>query len=195
MLWQTRRRALSSAETKISQDATARQPSSDFTSRKLTWLDCIAADRRIPPLAFKIAYVIAQHVNRRKGEAWPSDQTIAEKVGVDTSNVYRARVLLRAAKWLSWRRTGASNRYSLDFRNVSAFLDMITTANDIRRERSRDQAPVHERIMRPCMTNTLEEHSEKKEHVEEVREVRLAQSRGFTVGRAATAPLRRVVPS
>ena len=50
---------------------------SQFTSDIFRWLDQVAIDPDLPPSAFKIAYVIAEHVNRQSGDAWPSSRTIA----------------------------------------------------------------------------------------------------------------------
>lgn len=51
------------------------------TRDRLRWLDQVLADRELTAFAFAVAYVIAGHVNRETGEAWPSQATIAGKVG------------------------------------------------------------------------------------------------------------------
>jgi hypothetical protein len=53
-----------------------------FTRDIFGWLDRVAADGNVSPLAFKLAYVINQHINRRTGTAWPSQQTLAAALGV-----------------------------------------------------------------------------------------------------------------
>jgi helix-turn-helix protein len=54
----------------------------DFTRHRLVWLDRIAADRDVSPLGFKLAYVIGGFISRKTGDAWPSQETIANRLGV-----------------------------------------------------------------------------------------------------------------
>lgn len=65
---------------------------SEINSRKHTrsifeWLDGIAADKDVPSSAFRSAYVIAQHLNKKTGEAFPSTETIASESGMASSTV------------------------------------------------------------------------------------------------------------
>jgi hypothetical protein len=59
----------------------------DFTRHRLVWLDRIAADRDVSPLGFKLAYVIGGFISRKTGDAWPSQKTIANRLGVTTRAV------------------------------------------------------------------------------------------------------------
>jgi hypothetical protein len=45
--------------------------SAQHTRRVFVWLNQIALDKKVPSSAFKVAYVIAQHINEETGEAWP----------------------------------------------------------------------------------------------------------------------------
>lgn len=54
--------------------------SDNFTRDKFVWLDQVNADPEVTPLAFRVAYVIASHLNRKTGSAWPSIATIAARV-------------------------------------------------------------------------------------------------------------------
>ncbi len=45
---------------------------SSFVQAKFVWLDQVRADAELTPLAFMLAYVLANLVNDRKGYAWPS---------------------------------------------------------------------------------------------------------------------------
>jgi hypothetical protein len=56
----------------------------DFTARKFAWLDRVHADHRISALGFSVAYVIARHINRKSGEAWPTQETIARQIPAPT---------------------------------------------------------------------------------------------------------------
>jgi hypothetical protein len=105
------------------------------TSRKLFWLTCVNFDHsRVKPYDFRVAFVIAQHINRNTGNARLSDETIADEAGGSLRNVARARQLLREFGWLTWRRTRTCNVYSLNHDRVSRTLDMLTASRDARRE-------------------------------------------------------------
>jgi hypothetical protein len=109
-----------------------------FTGRKLDWLKCLAFDRRLQPqpFDFKVAFVIAQHVNQRTGSAMLSDDTIAYEAGGGSErNALRARKRLRDAGWLTWHRTRTANVYRLSFDKVERTLDMMTAAREARREK------------------------------------------------------------
>lgn len=105
-----------------------------FTSEKLNWLDCVVRDHRLKPGAFKVAFVIMQHVGSGTGIAYPSDETIAAISGISRPQVQRHRESLRNAGWLSWERTQNSNRYTPLFHKVNAALDEMAIQQDRRRE-------------------------------------------------------------
>ncbi len=48
---------------------------------RLTWLRAVLADHDLPARALHVAFVIAEHVNKRSGIAWPSQATIAARLG------------------------------------------------------------------------------------------------------------------
>jgi hypothetical protein len=55
----------------------------DFTKRKFDWLDQVARDRDLSAEAFRLAYILAsKHLNRRTGDAWPGQATLAETLGL-----------------------------------------------------------------------------------------------------------------
>jgi hypothetical protein len=108
-----------------------------FTGRKLDWLKCVAYDRQLKqyPFAFKVAFVIAQHVNEKNGTAFVSDEAIADKAGGGSvRNVGKARVKLRETGWLTWQSTQTANLYTLHYEQMNGVLDLITIASDKRRE-------------------------------------------------------------
>jgi hypothetical protein len=53
-----------------------------FTSAIFRWLNGVAADASQPPAAFKLAYIISQHINRNSHTAWPSQETLACAIGI-----------------------------------------------------------------------------------------------------------------
>ena len=50
-----------------------------FVREKFVWLDQVRADPELTPLAFMLAYVLANLVNEREGFAWPSVARLAAK--------------------------------------------------------------------------------------------------------------------
>jgi hypothetical protein len=60
---------------------------SDFARRRFEWLDQVLADREITPAGFQVAYAISSHVNRDSGSAFPSQETLASKIGITVRGV------------------------------------------------------------------------------------------------------------
>ena len=60
------------------------------TRDRLRWLDQVMADRDLTPFAFSVAYVVASHVSRETGDAWPSQARIAEVVRSTERGVRKA---------------------------------------------------------------------------------------------------------
>jgi hypothetical protein len=91
--------------------------STQHTRRVFVWLNQIAMDKKVPSSAFKVAYVIAQHVNEETGEAWPSTETIGDLGGLYPSSVRAMIIKLVEHGHLAveWGRKGRGhpNRYSM----------------------------------------------------------------------------------
>lgn len=75
-----------------------------FTAQIFAWLNRVAADRSLPAAAFKLAYAISQYVNRETGKAWPSQETLACKIGFDAGDLAGPRQVRRLLKVLVERR-------------------------------------------------------------------------------------------
>jgi hypothetical protein len=105
------------------------------TSRKLDWLDALNADPAVRPFAFKVGFAIAKHVNARTGEAMVSDETISDITSISMRHVRAGRELLKARRWISWKRTRTANVYRLLSTNVNNALDLLILRRDARRER------------------------------------------------------------
>lgn len=57
---------------------------------KWDWLDGVLADvaaHRLSPAAFIVAYVIAQHINARSGDAWPSQKRMMRMTGLSETTL------------------------------------------------------------------------------------------------------------
>jgi len=124
----------------IADSKTESKPNSNvsFTGQKLDWITAAAYDRRIKPSHFEIAFIIAQHINKGTGKAFPSEAWIAEAVGVSERTVKRAVKLLGEIRWLNIKRKRTydpktkmwktRNVYSLRFENVQVMLDARTAS-------------------------------------------------------------------
>lgn len=90
--------------------------SSDFTSRKLSWLETLARDRTLPRSAIALAVLLAcRYFNGESGEAWPSERTLAGDTGMTPANVHIGIERLVAAGVLRRRSGGprTPSRYSI----------------------------------------------------------------------------------
>ncbi|MGY4572598.1 helix-turn-helix domain-containing protein [Bradyrhizobium sp. USDA 3256] len=117
-----------------------------FTSAIFRWLNAVAADPTLPPAAFKLAYIISQHVNRTSHRAWPSQATLKEAVGVkDERSVRRLTDALEERGYLlTQRRKQTSMVYLLaQDRTELSYQGSENEAGPISRpdenDRSRDQ--------------------------------------------------------
>jgi hypothetical protein len=86
-----------------------------FTSTIFRWLNCVAADPTLPPAAFKLAYIISQHINRARHDAWPSQATLKDALGLkDERSVRRLTDALENRGYIiARRRKQASMLYRL----------------------------------------------------------------------------------
>jgi hypothetical protein len=65
---------------------TADNPS-PFANKKFIWLDQVRADAELTPLAFMLAFVLANLVNEKEGHAWPSVERLAAECHVTENGV------------------------------------------------------------------------------------------------------------
>jgi DNA-binding FadR family transcriptional regulator len=109
-----------------------------FTGAKLDWINAANYDRRLTPMAFKVAVAVANHVNATTGKAFPSQELIAERVGTVARVVRRSLKTLAATGWLRVQRTRrydaktkrwkTHNTYSMLHGNVLAMFDLQKAA-------------------------------------------------------------------
>src|SRR3981081_1057635 len=105
--------SMSKPTPRIAQEPSPRQHTRDL----FAWLDQVALDRNLPSSAFKVAYVIAEHVNRASGDAWPSTERIGQGCALKQSTVVDLVRRLHAAGHLAIEPgragRGHSHRYRL----------------------------------------------------------------------------------
>jgi Helix-turn-helix domain len=122
----------SSGEITTRDDTTDIKARTQHTRKLFAWYDQVVADGNLPPSAFKVAYVIGQHVNWQSGEAWPSTDTIASRAGLAQSSVRDMVERLHQCGHLqvTWgsRGRGHPNKYRLIIKErTAAFFDTTKT--------------------------------------------------------------------
>lgn len=95
-------------------------------ARKLSWVGEIALDKRVAPMAFRLAYLLAdQFWNWETGQCNPSLETLAELLDVDEKTMRRANQNLKDAGYATWRKGGRGhpNLYLLSFDDRTKMSD------------------------------------------------------------------------
>ena len=72
--------------------------SDDFTAKKSRWLAQIASDPNVSAFDFRVAFLIAEHLNRKTGDAWPSQKTLVRRTGKSERAIRNAISRLRDAE-------------------------------------------------------------------------------------------------
>ena len=91
-----------------------------YVREKFVWLDQVRADPELTPLAFMLAYVIANLVNEREGFAWPSVAHLASECRVTERGIQKVIARLVERGHLSVEHgngRGETNRYRWMVRN------------------------------------------------------------------------------
>jgi hypothetical protein len=83
---------------------------SKFTAEKFRWLEQLACDNRLPPLAARLAILLSAYFNLDyDGAAWPSQETLATKLGVTREWVGKTLGALVAFGYLEATRRGRNH--------------------------------------------------------------------------------------
>jgi hypothetical protein len=110
----------------------------EFTRRKLEWQEAIARDPDISHAACRIALVIGTFLNRKTGDAFPSQETLASILRTHARSVRRLIEQLERAGYLTKSEGGGrghSNRYrpslpsSKTGTSASGFVNGTATEN------------------------------------------------------------------
>jgi len=67
---------------------------------KLDWYDAVAADKRVDPAAFKVAYCMRRNLPRRTIAARVDDQVLSKMTGISVAGVKQARKTLERRGWI-----------------------------------------------------------------------------------------------
>jgi hypothetical protein len=177
-----------------------RRSNQSFTSIKLTWMTCVMS-QGLTLFDKCVAFVIMNAINEKTGNWKLSDETVAALMGKPGSvrSVIRAGMRLRAAGWLTWKRTADANVYSLCHRNVMEALDEIMRQRMERKERrtKREVTPVSCPKVTPASPiHTRRTYLEERKHNKRVRlKVLESESEALSrsaIGRIADAPPRQL---
>jgi biotin operon repressor len=74
------------------------------------WMDVMAADRELSPIAYKVAGAIGSHFNRHTGDTFVSQETLAEFLGFGLRTVQKAVGELEARGYLIIKRRELGRR-------------------------------------------------------------------------------------
>lgn len=113
-----------------------------FASAKFDLLDWMSQDPRLTHLEFRVGVRLLQHANGETGAIFPSQQAIAEQIGVQARSVRSAIAGLKKKGWILTRRNGFNrpNSYAFDDRHANDILDRVATMADARREERETRA-------------------------------------------------------
>jgi hypothetical protein len=75
------------AQAQQADDSSEKKSRTQHTRSVFRWLDGISSDKDVPPAAFEVAYNIAQFLNWKTREGYPSTDTIADRAGMAQSTV------------------------------------------------------------------------------------------------------------
>jgi hypothetical protein len=85
----------------------------DFTRSKVTWLEWIACDPRLSPVAVRVAVRLAKLMNRLEGgKAWPSHDTLGIEAHASPRAIITAIEELERAGYLTITRTRGRARHN-----------------------------------------------------------------------------------
>jgi hypothetical protein len=137
-----------------------------FTQNKLEWLERIATNPALSANAVRVGAILATHfLNRKTGECWPAQNTLAKLMRVDGRTARRAITELVVAGYLVSKRGGMGkpNRYSLastDRTPMSSQLDLSLDTNDHSDKLTghlcpTDRTPMSSLIGHQCPTNPM----------------------------------------
>jgi hypothetical protein len=147
----------------------------------MDWMTAAAYDRRLKPSDFRIAFVIAQHINEKTGKAFPSREEIADKANTSVPTVARTIRLLQDTGWLTIRRKRTydpkikgwktRNSYWLRFDNVQTMFDAMAASRLGRRHGKGITGDTRKRITHDPLTPSYQHlqkgrESTEREHIE-----------------------------
>lgn len=176
----------------------------NHTARRLSWLERIQDDAEISAAAFGLAFAISRHLNRSRGDAWPSQRRLGKLAGVKERQVRNLLRQLVERGYLSIESGGfqRSDRYRPTFPNrqpiAASDRQSIAAAawqsNDIHAGKHLPPNPLKEPLER-IATLSADERKLANEIFAIMPKASTSRSNRDEVGRAVGAILATGVPS
>jgi biotin operon repressor len=97
-----------------------------FSRQKMRWLNSVMYCKQFTPTVCRVAYMLADYLNRATQDCWPAQETIARKLGISTKTVQRSVRRLESMGVLQIRRPkrrGQTHRYAPVLKPASDFSD------------------------------------------------------------------------
>jgi hypothetical protein len=107
----------------------------DFAARKAKFRAAIFYDRGLSLAGRIVGYEIADHLNRRSGDAWPGQKYLADRLGIAERTVRRAVADLVHAGWFSTEMDGRAWRYLPNYGRITQTPDNLAGVNTGHRQR------------------------------------------------------------
>ena len=95
---------------------------------KLDWYDAVAADKRVDPAAFKVAYCMRRSLPRRTIAARVDDKVLSKMTGISVAGVKQARKTLEGRGWIVVCHSANSYSFMGDYLAEQRDADQRTTA-------------------------------------------------------------------
>ena len=175
----------------------------NFTQNRMAWLDRVMVDRETPSSGFRVAFVIAYHLNRKTGESFPSHSRIAELASLSPRQVSDLIKGLRIRGHLAvQRRPNQSNCYRLTagpvLQPAAVPTPRVSAVPELQLTSEPEARPeLQSSVVRNCsppLTNPLKEPKEVKGGSVEARHALALPVRAAATGRAPVGRRSSFVP-
>ena len=97
-----------------------------FRREKARFRDAIIHDASLSPAARLVGYEIADNINVRSGDAWPSQEYIGRRLGIEVRSVRRGIAQLLRAGWFKSEIDGRTWRYIPCFEQTDRKADNLS---------------------------------------------------------------------
>jgi hypothetical protein len=121
-------------------DSTKPTPTTLSVVDKLKWLQALAADAALTPLALRLACVLTEYFNSLSGDAWPSIETLASELGASERGIQKAVAVLVARGHLRVT-VGGGRKLSNHYRPILKTPNAGSWFRDQNPERQRQKTP------------------------------------------------------
>jgi len=156
----------------------------DFTRQKFAWLDQVHGNHSLPRGDFHVSYALSQYFNRKSGDAWPSQETLAGVTGLKRRGLQKSLQRLKKNGHLEIKvqcGPGFTNRYRPIWKSANNSLQIQSQNDELEFAGGAHFGPEIMRTGRRIETfdsNPLKEHLPSKPEISS-RRVREGTADGF----------------